>query len=80
MVECGRPKASWNGESYWGDKLVCRDSGRIIVEVNSVNDVIGADGVKYGRFMTLEQAKERAEEVVSSFHSFWFGHSALRCP
>jgi hypothetical protein len=78
-----RQKTYWINDvvAYKGysSRLVCSGSGRAIIEI-SLGDVKGADGVDYGSFPTQEQAKDRAKEIANSYRTFWFGHSALRCP
>ena len=83
-----KPDAQWMGPHRWVSekgqeyKLVCGQSGKIIASVTTgANDsawsVWGGEGRGYGEYLTLDQAKAKAEQIVADPD---LTHELLHCP
>ena len=66
--------------------LVCDGSTKIIAVVNQTGDqpvyVFGGDGSGYGKYMTIQAAKQKAESLAMNegWSSSHYGENPLSCP
>lgn len=86
MVGCSHGSTHWINHELMGDSnpmLICDSTGMIVADIlehsPSVWTVYGGNGAVYGTFEAEDEAKKKAETLVTNGYSLRMGSAWLTC-